>query len=253
MSTPVGKPPRSPTRANLIRRIHRITGLCLIVPVCLLVVTGLLLEFSAPLELGRRGVTYGWVHALYNVEAPSTMRRSGSITQIGSHLLSDSHSLIVDGELLGAQALELLDVAMLNNEQLLLPRDSNAPVERSQLPDTVTTFGTTPAGALVIDTPGGIWTSEDLGATWQPGDILRLSITWLDAAIEPAQSSVRTRYGAAIINWERWLLDLHSGRFFGPAGVWVMNLAGLALLVLAFTGLNVWYRSRKLSSRSHTV
>ena len=54
----------------------------------------------------------------------------------------------------------------------------------------------------------------------------------------------RARYAATRLNWERWLQDLHSGRFFGPVGVWIMTIAGAALIVLGISGLIVWVLGR---------
>lgn len=45
-----------------------------------------------------------------------------------------------------------------------------------------------------------------------------------------------------IITMERVLIDIHSGRFFGTAGPWVMDLAGLALLFLLSSGIYNWYK-----------
>ena len=49
---------------------------------------------------------------------------------------------------------------------------------------------------------------------------------------------------------ERLLLDLHSGRFLGPLGPWLMDAAALGLLLLAATGLwTVLQRPRRGSTR----
>lgn len=44
----------------------------------------------------------------------------------------------------------------------------------------------------------------------------------------------------ADITWERFLLDLHSGRLFGDWGVWFVDLVAIILAVLAVSG--VWLR-----------
>lgn len=42
------------------------------------------------------------------------------------------------------------------------------------------------------------------------------------------------------ITWERLLLDLHSGRLFGNLGVWLVDLVGVVIILLALSG--VWLR-----------
>lgn len=36
---------------------------------------------------------------------------------------------------------------------------------------------------------------------------------------------------------DRILLDLHTGRLFGAAGVWIVNIGSIAFLALALTGV----------------
>ena len=42
------------------------------------------------------------------------------------------------------------------------------------------------------------------------------------------------------ISLERFLLDAHSGRFFGKYGVYVIDAAAILLLILAITGIWLW-------------
>ena len=42
------------------------------------------------------------------------------------------------------------------------------------------------------------------------------------------------------INLERFLLDAHSGRFFGKYGIYVVDIAAILLLILSVTGIWLW-------------
>lgn len=48
------------------------------------------------------------------------------------------------------------------------------------------------------------------------------------------------------ISMETLILDLHSGRFFGTAGVLFVDLIGLLICILALTGLWAWYSHNRL-------
>ena len=48
------------------------------------------------------------------------------------------------------------------------------------------------------------------------------------------------------ISVETLVLDLHSGRFFGFAGVLFVDLIGILMCVLAVTGLWAWISRRRL-------
>lgn len=53
-------------------------------------------------------------------------------------------------------------------------------------------------------------------------------------------------------NWQRFILEAHSGRLFGRFGVLVVDLAALATLLLALSGCYVWWshnRRRRLAKR----
>lgn len=79
-----------------------------------------------------------------------------------------------------------------------------------------------------------------------PGDVQRLgdTIVWLHPVSGEllAERSPRTRSGGE--SFMHWLLPLHVGSAFGTPGLIAMCAAGLAPLLLAATGLWVWWRKR---------
>ena len=48
------------------------------------------------------------------------------------------------------------------------------------------------------------------------------------------------------ISLETLIVDLHSGRFFGDAGVLFVDIVGLLICLLAFTGLWAWVNHQRL-------
>jgi hypothetical protein len=60
-------------------------------------------------------------------------------------------------------------------------------------------------------------------------------------------SDIRTQIPAPArwLSWERVLLDLHSGRLFGQAGVWVVDAVGVLLITLASSGTLMWWFHRR--------
>ena len=41
---------------------------------------------------------------------------------------------------------------------------------------------------------------------------------------------------------EQLLIDIHNGRILGTAGIWLIDILGILLVVLSFTGLWMWGR-----------
>lgn len=83
-------------------------------------------------------------------------------------------------------------------------------------------------------------------------DLDTLELSPRDAADGEPAWSTPTRPGRALldqleresygegVSWERALLDLHSGKFFGTGGALVADLVALGLLLLAVSGVWVW-------------
>jgi hypothetical protein len=44
------------------------------------------------------------------------------------------------------------------------------------------------------------------------------------------------------LTWDRVLLDLHTGRFFGGFGPYAMDAAAILLLLLVFSGVYNWLK-----------
>jgi len=47
------------------------------------------------------------------------------------------------------------------------------------------------------------------------------------------------------VHWQKVILDLHSGRFFGPFGVYIVDAAAIILLMLSLSGFWIWYSRLK--------
>ncbi|MFT7651161.1 MAG: hypothetical protein ACI9ON_002032 [Limisphaerales bacterium] len=237
MNTATNPSKASHTRAKTVRLVHRYFGLALILPVLLLAVTGVLLEFTDALKLGSRGVESTWVHQQYGITTPTTQLVSGPATQVGNRTFVTGRQFKSEGALVAATDLDILSAVFTESEVTIVPKEWDIPIERSALPNFNRVGLTTDHGWL-LDTTQGILVSRDLGASWLAGDAS--SAQWLTVHEEATTPQWASEYGAAHLNWERWLQDLHSGRFFGDIGVWIMSFAALAFIALALTGFLVW-------------
>jgi hypothetical protein len=85
---------------------------------------------------------------------------------------------------------------------------------------------------------------------WQVFDTESLELNELDSLaftkksiIDPSLMVVSSKN--TVISWQRVILDLHSGRWFGDYGVWLMDAAAVALILLALSGLWIWLSRRR--------
>ena len=71
-------------------------------------------------------------------------------------------------------------------------------------------------------------------------------VLWSRRATPTAEQA--EQIGAAVlgqaINWERVLLDFHSGRILPTVGRYLADLTAICILYMCFTGLLVWARKR---------
>ncbi len=218
-------------------------------PVLVLVATGIPLQFTEQLQLGRAEVGVNWLQSSYGIVAPESLLVSAQVSQIGGVVLIADRVIDSDymraGNLVGSTTHESATSVAFENAFFLVPLDSTMPIEVTTPPERILRFGTV-ADALVIDTAQGIYASNDLGASWQSSASPLLSqASWHGATRKQADPASRERYRASRLSWERVLTDMHSGRLFGQPGEWVMNIASIVLILLAMTGLVMWVIPRK--------
>ena len=72
--------------------------------------------------------------------------------------------------------------------------------------------------------------------------------TWLKAYYNMPQEEEVSEWGGYPtdqLTWDRVMLDIHTGRIVGDVGVWLMDLAAIAMIILSVTGAYMWWRRAK--------
>lgn len=103
----------------------------------------------------------------------------------------------------------------------------------------------------VADAPGAIavqdldaFQSLDGGTTWSPVDPARVS--WVQAEALPETERERLiPHSRPFVTLEHVLVDAHSGALFGRGGVYVINAVGCASILLAISGIWMWWRTSR--------
>lgn len=235
-------------------RLHYLIGLLAATFVLILAVTGLLLNHTDAVGLHAAPVGSSTLRAWYGIEAPEAEAgfevNGVHVTSLGDDLYLDAtRAARAPGELIGAVVQGKALVVGFPEHVILLTLDGRL-IEGLPLPTAAVRIGRNHAGRAVIDTAGGVlqanlelteWeTAPSIGVAWSiprplPGDL---------AAKISADQLEHT------LNWERVLLDLHSGRIFGGNGEIVMDLAALSLLILSASGVWSFYRRQRSNGGS---
>ena len=240
----------------MLWRWHRRIGLVTALVVVLLSVTGLMLNHVGSIGGLHEPVRSLWLLKAYGIDAPTPKSYAAGnryVTSLGSDYfyLDTEESAYCRGALKGAVAYSDMIVVACGDELVLLSERGEV-VERIGsaygLPAPVENLGLC-SDALCLTSQAQRYQVNIDQLSWLPvGD--EISMTRSEPVTLP-QEHERTlvqNYMGDSISWERVLLDLHSGRLLG-LGPWLMDIAALFLIMLAISGVSMWYSGYRRKPR----
>jgi uncharacterized iron-regulated membrane protein len=103
---------------------------------------------------------------------------------------------------------------------------------------------------LAVKTAHGIYLTDDSMLEWRLA--AKPDVEWSEATpVTPGlYEALQAAYRGTGLPVERVLLDLHSGRILGRAGVYLVDAAAILFLLLAISGVWLWTR-RRASVKAH--
>ncbi|WP_461482237.1 PepSY domain-containing protein [Porticoccus sp.] len=233
---------------------HRRIGFGITAMVFFLAITGVLLNHSPALELAKKELRANWLLHWYGLEdaEPTGVPLFGKwLSQPGGRNLFLDDQAVADCQppLLGAAALPTMLLALCQDGLVILTVEGEL-IEKlgrlQGLPDDADRLQV--AGDHIL-----------LGSSNQTYriDLDTLALTqqpfradgWSKPQAIPPQLAEQLDAIEDLpgISLETLILDLHSGRFFGTAGVLFVDLIGILLCVLAITGILAWNSRRRLN------
>lgn len=238
---------------RFLYRWHRRIGLAAALLGLLLAVTGILLSHVEDLGLGGKTVSHPWLLRLYGI-GPTTpplaaKTQAGWLVWFDGRLYLDGRPLARDFErpLGTAGAGDLVAVA--GPEALLLITRDGQVVERlgpASLPGTIEAMGTTAEDTAAVRSGGRIYTTRDF-LSWEEsaGRESPTAADWNRFGLEvprPVLARALEAWRGEGVSLARIVADLHSGRFLGPLGRYFMDATAVALILLAGSGLVMWWK-----------
>jgi len=234
---------------------HRYVGLIAALLVIVLALTGIALNHTEELRLDERFVRSSWVLDWYGVHAPETSTTyatpAAAVTLLGRQLYVGDRPLPGEYErLIGAVATEEMLITAVDDRLLLTGPEGELLAELTTLdgvPAGMQRLGRDGQGRPVIAAAAGRYRPDaDLGR-WERLSESPHDIAWAQPErLTPERLRALERtFRGRILPWERVLLDLHSGRFFGTHGIWLMDGAALLMLFLAGSGVLIWLKRKR--------
>ena len=241
-------------RHNRLRRLHRWFGLAALLFILLLSLTGIGLNHSDDLRLDSRHLNAPWLLAWYGFDVPepeiSFATAEHRITLLGNRLYLDAEEAIRGvSELVGAVARDDLTIAA-SAESLFYLSPAAELLDRlelgTELPGAIQALGTA-QGRLVVRSAEQLFEFDErtLGTVALPADQSD-TVEWSQPSTVPGTlgAAIERSYRGPGISVERLLYDLHNGRLFARAGVWILDAAGIVFIALSVTGFVLWIKRR---------
>lgn len=237
---------KSPWR--ILYKFHRYSGLTVAVIAILLALTGIALNHTEDLQLDSRFVKSSVLLDWYGIDAKSAV----TTIKIGNHWVSQRAGQLYlnklalfksEAPLLGAIAKDEF-IVIAHPHSLTLLTFQGEIIEKIEQPRLVQALGINTTDNIIIKSGNKNYRSDDGLLSWQPDT--NTSIFWATPTLLPKDLDKQLQQHARqqILPYERVLLDLHSGRLFGKVGVFIVDLSGIILILLAISGSWIWLRHK---------
>ena len=230
---------------------HRRIGICAVLFLVFLVVTGIVLQHSDGLSLPSKFLTNTWLLRYYGIK-PNRI----TTYQLMDHTVSHAgETIYLSGKPVDFPVDVLHGAVTLNDQIVIATSDSIVVCDRDgELIDEITmldglsdaplAIALTGERSLAIRGAAGYWKADSSFTEWHAFDGSQLTWAMPSSTLPALRKIIESQDMGRQINLERFLLDMHSGRFFGRYGVYVVDAAAILLLILAATGIGLWVLRR---------
>ena len=235
-----------------IHKWHRKVGITAAFFVMLLVVTGLLLNHTDKLNLQNIFVQSEKLLQWYNIQPKGQIKGFSVdqhwLSQIDGRLYFDQMELTDHIEdLYGAVRISDGFVVALDGSLLILTQSGEL-VERLSgsegVPSGIKSIGLSRAGDIVIKAAHGDYIADLDTTEWQEQEGLVINWSVADEIPEKLREQLLRLYRGKGLPLERVIIDIHSGRILGQAGVLLVDFMAILFLSLAMSGVWMWYKYR---------
>jgi len=239
--------PRRKSRRRAPRRWHRLLGAVFALPLLWLTVSGLLLQHQDTLGMDRKTVKSGWLLKLYDQIPDSvplvTPAGRFEVAGWGGMLFLDDRVLEEGGLLVGAVARPAELVIATPSDLFVYDAQGNyldrlgeeslpaVPIERIGFDESNRVHLLSSAGHHVLGE--GLLDYEEVA----DGS----AVTWsvVEEGVEQKEELKNVLVGTSEFTWARVITDLHSGSLFGKVGRFLVDVTGIAVILLTLLGVRL--------------
>lgn len=239
--------PRRKRRSGRPRRWHRLLGAAFALPLLWLTASGLLLQHQTTLGLDEKLVKSAWLLKRYNQIPDSvplvTSAGRFEVASWGGILFLNDQILEEGGTLVGAVAKPAELVIATTTEIFVYDSQGNyldrlgeeslpaVPIERLGTDDSQQVHLFTSAGHHLLGE--ALLDYEEVPAG--------TAVTWntISEGLEEKEGLEKALVETSEFTWARVITDLHSGSLLGKVGRFLVDLTGIAVIVLTVLGIRL--------------
>lgn len=258
-SAPAKAKTRQPLTA-LLRKWHQRIGLTAAVFVLWLGASGTILSRSDQLGFDAMRLNWDWLTAWYGLNAePPRM----GFEAAGHWMAATKENTLLDAREVEPRIAPPIGLVTLHGptgtqlvigtaDSLVITSPDGARVDELRAPilpvSSLRRIGRTTEGGIAVQ-DFDAYESRDGGISWTP--VLPQSVSWSQPKPLPSeQRKAIEQFARPSVLVEQVLIDLHSGRLFGPVGAWIITLVGLLALLLSISGVWSWWRIKQSRKRA---
>lgn len=235
-----------------IHKWHRKAGISAAFFVMLLVITGILLNHTDKLNLQNIFVQSETLLEWYHIQPKGEIKgfQSGQhwFTQIDGRVYFDEMELAnhIEGLYGVVSGNDGFVIAM--DDSLLILTQSGELVERLSgsegVPAGIKSIGLASSGGVIIKAAHGDYIADLDNNEWLEQEGLQANWSVPEEIPEKLSEQLLVLYRGKGLPLERVILDIHSGRILGQAGVLLVDFMAILFLLLAMSGVWMWYKYR---------
>jgi hypothetical protein len=246
-------PPAKARKAHPFGLTHRYGGIISAVLIIFICITGLLLNHTDDLELGKVPVDAEWLLSAYGIDTPAIISFGNvniSASQIANKLYYRTTPLSGNFSSLTGMVESGDTVIIATTDELILLTRAGELIETLEaytgIPAYIRRIGLHPELGPALNTASGDWHSNTELMNWEALTDTK-TIAWSGPVLLPeaSQQELKVLYRGQGLSLERVILDLHSGRIFGPAGPLLADMVAVLFILLALTGIWMWFKTRR--------
>lgn len=259
--------PKAPAKAKtrqpltaLLRKWHQRIGLTAAVFVLWLGASGTVLSRSDQLGFDAMRLKWDWLTAWYGLSAePPRMGFEAD----GHWMAATKESTLLDAREVEPRIPPPIGLVTLEGaggrqlvigtaDSLVITSPAGDRVDELRAPilpvSALRRIGLAADGGIAVQ-DFDAYESRDGGISWTP--VLPQSVSWSQPKPLPSeQRKAIEQFARPSVLVEQVLIDLHSGRLFGPVGAWIITLVGLLALLLSISGVWSWWRIKQSRKRA---